>query len=165
MGWNTTAVFAEGKSLADMKATIPDVFAFKGTTIGWEAAATTGLGKNVAVGEIPGWGAIWTPNINVTSAEEVLEPASLNGRAVAIYLSSVSSIHGFALWVDGAFVRLLLREGADTAVDDGEPLPEEADLDWADAEAAVFAVAKKLTGLDVARHETWADAKFAVGEI
>lgn len=165
MGWNTTAVFAEGKSLAEMKATIPDLFAFTDKTLGWEAASATTLGKNLAVGEIPGWGAIWTPNINVTSAEEVLEPASLNGRAVAIYLSSVSSIHGFALWVDGAFVRLLLRDGAELAVDDGDPIPEEADLDWTDAEAAVFAVARKLTGLDVSNHETWANATFTVAEI
>ncbi len=165
MGWNTTAVFAAGKTRAEMAAIVPDVFVPSGKTLGWETASTTALGKNVAVGEIPGWGVIWSPNINVTSAEEVLEPASLGGRAVAIYLSSVSGIHGFALWVDGAFVRLLMREGSEVAVDDGDPIPEEAGVDWADAEAAVLGIAGKLTGIAITNAETWANTTFEVLEI
>lgn len=165
MGWNTTVAVAAGKSAADLLAALPDVFARTDRTIDWAAASATALGKHVAVGEIPGWAAVWTPNINVTADPDVMSAASAGGRAVAVYLSSVSSIHGFALWVDGDCARLYMRDGAEVAADDGDPLPEEAGLYWSDAEAAVFAVARKLTGLDLPNANTWGATTFTVAEI
>ena len=114
MSWNTSVLLAEGKSLADMKRAIPDVFCATKRVIGWEDASSSALDRDVAIGAFPGWGVLWTPNIQVTLFPDVLEIASQRGRALTLVLSGVNSLYGFCLYVGGREVRRLLRKNFQT---------------------------------------------------
>lgn len=165
MGWNTSFVLAEGMKLADMKRLIPDVFSITKRTVGWEEASSSGMGNDLALGALPEWGAIWTLNLNVTLFPEVLEAASRKGRAVAVVLSSVSDTYGFEVWLHGKESRRLMRSVGEVVAQAGKPWPEEADLDWEDGENALFTLARRLTGVDVGRFDTWESVRFVVAEL
>ena len=129
MGWNTSVLLAEGKSLADMERALPDVFFVTERTLGWEEASSTALGQDVALGEVPGWGVLWTPNAGVTTFPEVLEAASRGaggGRALSLVLGGASDYYGFCLYAGGGEVRRLVRERGRPVEQAGVPLPEEA---------------------------------------
>jgi hypothetical protein len=165
MGWNTTVLLAERKSLADMKRVIPDVFRVTGQTVGWEDASSASLEPNIALGELPGWGVLWTPNVRVTTFPEVLEAASRRGRALTLILSGVNDYYGFCLYSNGKELRRLMREDHKPVEQAGAPLPEEAKLDWQDDEDALFSLARQLTGLEVANIDTWSAVRFTVAAL
>jgi hypothetical protein len=165
MSWNTSVLLAERKSLADMKRVIPDVFSVTKRTVGWEDASSAALGQNIALGELPGWGVLWTPNVRVTTFPEVLEAASRGGRALALILAGVSDYYGFCLYAGGKEVRRLIRERRRPVEQAGDALPEEAEVDWRDDEGALFDLARRLTGLDVARFDTWSAVRFTVASL
>src|SRR5688572_19580220 len=165
MSWNTSVLLAERKSLADMKRIIPDVFSVTKRTLGWEEASSAALEQSLALGELPGWGVLWTPNAQVTTFPEVLEAASQDGRALSLILAGVSDYYGFCYYVDGKEVRRLIRERRKPVEQAGEPLPEEAKVDWRDDENALFALARRLTGLEVANFDTWSAVRFTVASL
>jgi hypothetical protein len=165
MSWNTSVLLAEGKSLADVRRVIPDVFRVTQRTVEWEEASSPSLGQDVALGELPGWGVLWTPNVRVTTFPEVLEAASRGGRALTLVLSGVNDYYGFCLYAGGAEVRRLIRQRRTPVEQAGEPLPEEADLDWRDEEDALFDLARRLTGLAVADFDTWSGVRFTVAAL
>lgn len=168
MSWNTSLLLAEGKSLADMERVLPDVFAVTDRTLDWEEASSAALGQDVALGETPGWGVLWTPNAAVTTYPGVLEAASRGGgaRALSLVLGGASDHYGFCLYADGAEARRLFRERRRPVEQAGVPLPEEAVVDWRrDDEGALFDLARRLTGLDVNRHDTWSGVRFRVASM
>jgi hypothetical protein len=165
MSWNTSVLLAERKSLADMKRVIPDVFLVTKRTLGWEEASSAALGEDIALGELPGWGVLWTPNLHVTTFPEVLEAASRGGRALALVRGGGSDYYGFYLYAGGKEVRRLLRERRRPVEEAGAPLPEESELDWQDDEDALFDLAHRLTGLAVASHDTWSAVRFTVAAL
>ncbi len=149
MGWNSSVLLAEGLTSADMRRVIPDVFRLTKRTVTWDEASSSSLGQDVALGELPGWGVLWTPNVRVITFPDVLQAASAKGRALALILAGVSDIYGFSLHVAGTERRRLMRSQGAAVEQSGKPLPEEAGLDWQDAEDALFGLAKQLTGLDI----------------
>jgi hypothetical protein len=165
MSWNTSLLLAERKSLADMKRVIPDVFGITKRTLGWEEASSAALGQSIALGELPGWGVLWTPNVRVTTFPEVLGAASRGGRALSLILAGASDYYGFCLYAGGKEVRRLIRERRRPVEQAGAPVPEEAAVDWRDDEEAQFDLARRLTGLDVARFDTWSDVRFTVASL
>lgn len=165
MSWNTCVLLAEGKSLADMKRVIPDVFRVTERTVGWEDAGSVSLGNDIALGELPGWGVLWTPNARVVSFPEVLEAASRGGRAVSIILGGGSDYYEFSLYADGGEVRRLVRQRGKLVEEAGAPIPEEAKLDWRDEEDTLFDLARRLTGLEVASFDTWSSVRFTVAAL
>jgi hypothetical protein len=165
MSWNTSVLLAERKSLADMKRIIPDVFSVTNRTLGWEAASSASLGQDIALGEFLGWGVLWTPNIRVTMFPEVLEAASQGGRALSLILAGASDRYGFCLYADGKEVRRLLRERRKPVEEAGTPLPEETGWAGLDDEDALFELAHRLTGLDVANIDTWSALRFTVAAL
>jgi hypothetical protein len=165
MSWNTCVLLAEGKSLADMERVIPDVFCVTGRTVGWEDAGSASLGSEIALGEIPGWGVLWTPNARVVTFSEVLEAASRGGRAVSLVLGGGSDYHEFCLYVDGSEVRRLVRRRGKTVEEAGAPIPEEAGLGGRDDEDTLFDLARRLTGLEVASFDTWSAVRFRVASL
>ena len=165
MSWNTSVLLAEGKSLADMRWVIPDVFSVTQRTLGWEEASSAALEQDIALGELPDWGVLWTPNVRVTTFPEVLEAASRGGRARSLILAGASDYYGFCLYVSGKEVRRLIRERQRPVEQAGAPLPEEAEVDWLDAEDALFDLAHRLTGLEVAGFDTWSDVRFTVASL
>jgi hypothetical protein len=121
VSWNTSVLLAERKSLSDMKRVIPDVFSVTRRTLGWEEASSAALGQDIALGELPGWGVLWTPNVRVTTFPEVLEASSRGGRALSLILAGVSDIYGFCLYADGKELRRLLREHGQPIEQTGAP--------------------------------------------
>ncbi len=165
MSWNTSVLLAQGKSFTDMTRAIPDVFGVTRRTIGWEDASSLSLEHSLALGELPGWGVIWTPNVRVTADPDVLSAASRGGRALSLILGGVSSYYGFCLYADGKAVRRSIRGQGRPIEQAGERLPEEAGLDWRDYEDALFDLARRLTGLEVANFDTWSGVRFTVASL
>jgi hypothetical protein len=165
MSWNTSVLLAERKTLADMKRIIPDVFAVTKRAVGWEEASSSSLGHDIALGELNGWGVLWTPNVRVTTFPEVLEAASRGGRALTLVLSGVSDIYGFHLYAQGKEVRRLTLERGAPVAQAGTPLAEESELDWRDGESALFDLARRLTGLDVSGFDSWSEVRFIVAAL
>lgn len=165
MSWNTSVLLAERKSVADMEQVIPDVFLVTPRTVGWEDASSAALDRDIALGELPGWGVLWTPNDRVTTDPDVLAAASRGGRAVSLVFAGVSDYYAFCLYSDGREVRRLVRDRGRPVEQAGVPLPEEAEVDWRDDEDALFDLARRLTGLDVANFDTWAAVRFAVASL
>jgi hypothetical protein len=165
MGWNVSVVLVEGRTLAQVKKAIPDVFAVTDREVEWEDAISSALHPGAAIGEIPGWVALWSQNDRLVMFDEFLESTSRGGRAVVCLQASVSTIHGFMVYAKGKHQRTLVRENYEPVADEGDPLPEEAGLDWEDDEDTVFEVIRRLTGVDVPNHETWEGVRFTVVEL
>jgi hypothetical protein len=164
MGWNSSVVLIEGASADQVKQAIPDVFAVTNRFIVGDEALSSALYPNAALGEIPGWVALWTSNVQLLMSEEFLKAVSRGGRAVACVQSSVSTIHGFMVYVKGKHRRTLIRENYEAAADSGDPLPEETAIAWEDDESNVFEVVRRLTGVDVPAWETWNGMMFVIVE-
>jgi hypothetical protein len=165
MGWNSSVVLVEGRTLMQVKKAIPDVFAVTDRVVGWEDASSSSLHPGAAIGEIPGWVALWTQNDRLVMDEEFLEEVSRRGRAVVCLQASVSTIHGFLVYEKGKHRRTLVRENYEPVADEGDPLPEEKGLSWEDDEDTVFEVVKRLTGVEVAGWETWEGVRFTLIEL
>lgn len=165
MGWSTTVLLAKGKKLADMKRVIPDVFAATKRRLVWEDASAAALGSDVALGAIPGWGVIWTPNDSVTLFLEVLEEASRGSRAFTFVLDGGGTRCGFCVYEDGKELRRVMRQGFKFVEEVGDPLSEESGLDWRDDEDTIFELARRLTGVDISNFDTWDGVKFTVATI
>jgi hypothetical protein len=165
MSWNTSVLLAEGKTLADMRRVIPDVFLITKRTVVWEDASSAFLDPDVAVGEVPGWGVLWTPNTQVTMFPEVLEAASRGGRAVSVILGGGSDVYGFCLYRDGAAVRRILCRRGRPIEESGAPIPEESRVNWWNAEDSLFDLAKTLTGMDLFDIDTWSGVRFTIATL
>lgn len=163
MSWNTTVLFAERKSLEDMKRLATGSFEFSTRTVTWEEASSSNIGKAVALGELSGWGVLWTLDFEITTSSELLKAASKGGRAFSLIFGGVSDTHGFILHVNRREVRRLFRMQGETVDDVGDPVAEESDLDWEDAENALFELVPRLTGLERPGHESWDAVEFHVG--
>ena len=118
-----------------------------------------------AIGEIPGWVVLWSPNDLLVMFDEFLEAASRGGRAVVCLQASVSTIHGFAVYEKGKHRRTLVRENFKPTADAGDPLPEEAGLTWKDDEDTAFEIVRRLTGVDVPNSKTWEKVRFTAVEL
>jgi hypothetical protein len=160
MGWNSSVILVEGSRRDAVKRALPDVFDVTQQTIDWGEASSSSLFPNAALGEIPGWTVIWTPNDRLALFPEFLEPLSQTGRAMSFVLSSVSTIYGFALAEGGKLRRMLFRENFKEVSSEGEPILEEAGLDWEDDEDTIFELARRLTGLEVNDWRVWVSVRF-----
>jgi hypothetical protein len=165
MGWNTSVLLAEGKPLAAMKRLVPDVFNVTEKTIDFEAAASASLDRDIAIGEINGWGVWFTPNLGATFFSEVLDGASQGGRAVVLVLNSVSTYYAFYLFAEGKQKRKLVRRDRKLLEEAGQPLPEETGLIWGDEESTLFELARRVTGLRLACWDTWERARFTLATL
>jgi hypothetical protein len=165
MGWNSSVVLVAGRTLAQVKKAIPDVFAVTDRVVGWENATSSALHPGAAIGEIPGWVALWSQNDRLVMFEEFLEAVSRGGRAAVCLQASVSTIHGFLVYAKGKHCRTLVRENFKPVAEVGDPLPEEAGLTWEDDEDTVFEVVQRLTGVDVPNWETWEGVQFTLIEL
>ncbi|MCI0700038.1 MAG: DUF6461 domain-containing protein [Planctomycetia bacterium] len=171
MGWNSSVVLIANKTIRQVEKALPDVFAICDRQINWEDAISSALHPHAAIGEIPGWVALWSQNDQLVMFEEFLESASRGSRAVVCLQASVNTIHGFMVYENGKHCRTLVRENYEPVADVGRRLKEEASVTWDDDEGTVFdedtvfEVVRLLTGVDVANFDTWEGVKFNVVEL
>jgi hypothetical protein len=164
MGWNSSVVLVEGRTLAQVKKAIPDVFAVTDRVIECRDAVFSLRHPHAAIGEIPGWVALWSQNDQLVMFDEFLEASSRGGRAVVCLQASVSTIHGFMVYEKGKHRRTLVRENFKPVADAGDPLPEEAGLTWKNDEDTAFEIVRRLTGVDVPNWE-WENVRFTAVEL
>jgi hypothetical protein len=165
MSWNTSVLLAEGKSLTDMQRALPDVFLITKRSVVWEDASSAFLDLDVAIGELPGWGVLWTPNIQVTTFPEVLEAASRGGRALSVVLGGGNNVYGFCLYKDGTEVRRILCRRGSPIEQSGAPIPEEQHVNWWNAEDSLFGLARALTGINPSDFDTWSGVRFTIATL
>lgn len=73
------------------------------------------------------------------------------GRAVTALWQGVTDSYVLTEHRDGALTRHHARTAGEVVLDDGEPLPQEAGVDWSDAEFALFDLVAAITGVDISR--------------
>jgi hypothetical protein len=143
MGWNTAALFAadhDPLTLIDAGTTSA------GETVGGDEA-TSGLRHDVVYTAQTGkWHELWDP-----SMEHVLTTNRLTGQvALTVIFASVSSSYGFAYYDGHGLARQIVYADGEPVVDEGEPLPAEASIDfpsWGPDEDFVWAIIEAVTGL------------------
>ncbi|MCX4387378.1 hypothetical protein OG777_10580 [Micromonospora peucetia] len=138
MGWNTSALFARGEdplALLSVTATATGALATS-------EEATSGLAHDVVfVARDQEWQQLWDPEmLHVVDARP--------GRnTLTVFFSSVSSTYGFSLVNEGVKVRRAVYTNGELTVDDGEPLPIEANIpDPGSDENWVWAIIEHVTG-------------------
>jgi hypothetical protein len=165
MGWNSSFMLAKKKSLKTLEGAIIDVYAVTDEKLDWETATSSQLHPNMALGVYGGWAVAWTPSVRAATDSEMLEKLSKRGCALAGMTYSHSSYHGFCYYAGGQLTRKLVRQNQTMLEQIGAPIPEEADLDWSDPEAAVFTLARRITGLDLTDIDVWGSVQFKLARL
>ena len=165
MGWNSSFVLAQKKSLQTLERAIIDVYAVTDEELDWETATASSLHPNMALGVLGSWAVAWTPSVKAATYPEMMEQLSKRGQAFTGMVYSHSSYYGFCYYTAGKFRRRLVRQNRRVVEETGEPVPEEHGLEWGDEEKAVFALAEQLTGLNPADINVWRDVRFKLARL
>ncbi|MFF2554615.1 DUF6461 domain-containing protein [Nocardia sp. NPDC058058] len=108
---------------------------------------------------VGGWTLIADPQFLASFNDDAVREISDHGRALAWVTNSVSTLHGFAWYVDGAPVRRIVYAEGEIVDEIGEPIAEEAAAPEPLDEDYVFEMMTRLTG------QGWgdgADARYRV---
>ena len=145
MGYNTAFLMIESASAAgamdlfDSRFDLADLFTSPNESISFEAAASSFLYPNLALGEVGGWAVFWDPNGGLTGSG-FPAAASRDRRVFAGLLGSADSRYECGWFVGGREQPEAVRSfGADLS------LP-----DWGPDEDYVFGVMEKLTRVSFA---------------
>ncbi|MBF6240708.1 hypothetical protein IU474_27040 [Nocardia otitidiscaviarum] len=142
MGWKVQGLFVEG--VVD-PADLPEQPSDGRELIEFDEVFRQLRGYGVST--VGGWTCIADPQFRVAFDDEAVRSLSRTGRALAWVTNSVSTVHGFAWYIDGVPVRRIVHaEGA--VVDEyGPPLPEEVSAPGPFDEDHVFEMMARLAGL------------------
>jgi|GEM_PF-3806493 len=165
MGWNTTVVLAEHVTAEQIEAILPDVFFITTTSISWEDASSSRLAPNLAFGHYQDWALIYDPNAKFAYDERIITNLSQYGRTFVCTTHSVASVYGFYYAMDGQILRKVMRQDSTLVENDGNPLPEEQQLNWDDEEDAIFELAQRVTGLNLTDSVTLGSIPFTLIEL
>ncbi|WP_084965003.1 hypothetical protein [Thermoactinospora rubra] len=157
MGWNTSALFVRGRSIAEVVGALSDDsdYAPSGERLSADHAWSHSPGQRLYLAVENGWCQVWdTDQRIVTDIDRRLESGALTTlkgtRALAVLFSSVSSIYGLWLYDDGTLVRSSVFHNGEPVVDVGTPLPVESQVEmpsWGPDEDFLWAVINEVTGL------------------
>jgi hypothetical protein len=157
MGWNTSALFVEGREPDTVLRFFPDVFEYvdTGDRVTADAAWSASPGERLYVAKTGDYCQVWDPDQRfVPRIENMFESAGtrrlFGTRVLALAFSSVTSTYGFWLYDDANLVRRVHFESGKELEPLGEPLPCEADAklpDWGHDEDFLWHIARSLTGL------------------
>lgn len=132
MSWHTSAVLIGVDRSQDIP-TFLEELGFAGAvflrSVDFEEA--TGLGDldapmTVAAAAVDGWTALWGPIL--VADQEALLRASRQGPAFTLLMEGASGTYGFEMFRNGAKARARLEQGGEAIYNEGEPLPEEAEI-------------------------------------
>lgn len=150
MGWNTSALFVESPRQVVLEA-IASLGSLTDRELHYTEATLGALAPAMAIAELDGWTELWDPSCDLplSPAHEPLRKAlSRNGRALAVFWSSVTSQYGFWLYERGQLVRAVRYDHGEVAEQEGSPLAAEADIElpsWGMDEDWAFTIVERLT--------------------
>jgi hypothetical protein len=160
MGWNTSALFIQ----APRQVVIDELAAFSkptGRELHYTEATLAELAPEQALAEVDGWTELWDPGCEVSLSpdqDELRRALSRKGRMLVVLWSSVVSMYGFWLYDGGALVRAVRYDHGDAVYQEGEPLPEEADIvlpSWGMDEDWAFTILERITKItNLSRNST-----------
>ncbi|WP_458687105.1 hypothetical protein [Nocardia tengchongensis] len=154
MGWKVNGLIVERPVDA---ARLPGRPRDTGETLDIDAVYARPCDYGIAVAG--GWTFIADPDFRVSFNDYAVLQISPQGRALAWVTNSVSTLHGFAWYVDGAPLRRVVYAEGEVVDESGEPLREEALAPEPLSEDFVFEMIKRLTG------QGWGDGADAVYRI
>lgn len=156
MGWNTTALFARGKTLEDVLEFLPDVFEYEptGKTVPAEKAwGRGGKRSRLYAREQEPWCQLWDPHGRFLAkiAQLAEEGGDLleDTQVLVVAFDSVGSTYRFWLYDDGELVRKAHFASGKTVAEVGEPLAAERGVaipTWGHDEDFLWTVITAVTG-------------------
>lgn len=154
MGWNTSALFVWDRSIDEVVGALPDdaEFAPSGERLSADHAWGHSPGQRLYLAEEHGWCQMWDPDQRIApDVDRRFESGVLKGtQALAVLVSSVSSIYGLRFYDDGTLVRGTVLHNGEPVVDVGTPLPVESQVEipsWGPDEDFLWAAINAVTGL------------------
>lgn len=154
---NLTMLALDRDAREDLLAAMPTLSPAAGAeplTLG--AVIDLGRKARPVVGELDGWTILIDTLFAVPDQAEVVHVATRGRNGHAFLWQAASGSHGFGSHHDGATARSAFRSRGDWMIDQGEPLPEERGLPFAeDPEGAFAELASRLTGLDLGDDAIW----------
>ncbi|MFF0609041.1 hypothetical protein ACFYUD_10270 [Nocardia tengchongensis] len=151
MGWKVNGLIVEGPVDA---ARLPGRPRDTGQTLDIDAVYEHPCDYGIAV--VGGWTFVADPEFRVSFNDDAVLQVSTKGRALAWVTNSVSTLHGFAWYVDGAPIRRVVYAEGEVVDESGEQLLEEALAPEPLSEDYVFEMIERLTG------EGWGDGADAM---
>ncbi|MFI0453979.1 hypothetical protein [Actinomadura sp. 6N118] len=156
MGWNTSALFVRGRSVAEVVDGLPDAGNWQATgeRVSADAASSQSPGGRLYLSEGGGWCHLWDPDQRlVLDVDRLLDLGSLGAlkgtRALALLFSSVSSTYGLWLHDDRALTRNVVYHNGEIVQESGDPLPYESRIEmpsWGPDEDFLWGVFEDVTG-------------------
>jgi hypothetical protein len=157
MGWNTAALFVEGREPAAVMRFFPDVFQYTDTEerVTSDTAWSSSPGERLYVAKTGEHCQVWDPDRRfVTRIDKMFESSGtrrLAGtRVLALDFSGKTSTYGFWLYDDAELVRRVHFESGQARDPFGEPLACESDAElpsWGHDEDFLWHVARSLLNL------------------
>ncbi|MGV9408884.1 hypothetical protein ACWDOP_03130 [Nocardia sp. NPDC003693] len=99
------------------------------------------------VSSVGGWTCISDPQFRVVFDDDAVRALSCTGRALAWVTNSVSTVHGFAWYVDGVPVRRIVYAEGEVVDEYGDPLTDESSALEPVGEDYMFEMMARLTEL------------------
>ncbi|MFE3988956.1 hypothetical protein ACFXPR_31130 [Nocardia tengchongensis] len=143
VGWKVNGLIVEGS--VD-PARLPGRPRDTGETLDIDAVYERPCDYGMAV--VGGWTFIADPEFRASFNDDAVLEISDKGRALAWVTNSVSTLHGFAWYVDAVPVRRVVYAEGEVVDESGERLPEEASAPEPLSEDYVFEMIGRLTGKD-----------------
>ncbi|MFI9508302.1 hypothetical protein [Nocardia sp. NPDC052566] len=145
MGWIAAGLLVEG-TLDDYElALLPGAPQPTGESASGSEVFSSEFGGDYAVATVGEWTVLADPDMR--AAYDLSSPLFTEGRRVLVFVAhGVASTYAIDWYVDGVSVRSIIDAEGERAVDDGDPIPEEAGFAVLD-EDAVFALMHRLTGI------------------
>lgn len=155
VGWTLAMILVAGEAEADVLGAVrgadraDDPVSFADLVSG-PGAPRPGLGKR------DGWTVLLDPALALPDQAGIVHRATAGRVGYAFLWDAASSTYGVGVHEDGIRERTLIRADGAWAADEGEPLPEEAGLDFAaDPAFALDELCGRLTGVELSDEGTW----------
>lgn len=161
MGWHTSGLFIRGRTAEDIIGFLPDVFEYEptGELVSGDQATMSLPAGRLYLARRDGWARMWCGTepfpAHVDHLVQDAGPGPLeNTLALAVVLESASDHWEWWLYDDSRLVRHVRYGFSEVVTSDGQPLPQEGDLERAnrredgsvDREEFLLALVRTTTG-------------------
>lgn len=148
MGWHASGLIVQGN--VD-PAQFPGLPRASGQQLSGDEVYSDGFAGEFATASVGAWNVVADPQLQAAFDDSLVAGLSRGSRALAFVTHGVSTVRGFAWYVDGSAIRRVIYAEGEVAEEYGAPIAEEAGLPDPIDEDYVFEIVARLTGMD------WAD--------